>query len=190
MAEVSILREKIRAVLPDVRELRHQLHQIPEIALNEYKTSAEIRKYLEKLGLPILPTTLGTDVTAVLKGGLPGPTILLRADIDALPIVENTGASYSSRHPGFAHSCGHDGHTAILLGAATVLSELRDQVPGTVKFLFQLPGAGAGGDRGLRPPRLARGAGRGGRVLHRPHHGRNQRLRDNPYRSRRPWCNA
>ena len=137
MAEVSILREKIRAVLPDVRELRHQLHQIPEIALKEYKTSAKIREYLEGLGLPLLPTTLGTDVTAVLKGGLPGPTILLRADIDALPIVENTGASYSSRHPGFAHSCGHDGHTAILLGAATVLSKLRDQVPGTVKFLFQ-----------------------------------------------------
>ena len=69
MAEASVLGEKIRAVLPDVRELRHQLHQIPEIAFKEYKTSARIREYLEGLGLPLLPTTLGTDVTAVLKGG-------------------------------------------------------------------------------------------------------------------------
>ncbi|MBO7094415.1 MAG: amidohydrolase, partial [Spirochaetia bacterium] len=68
MAEVSILREKIRAVLPDIRELRHRLHQIPEVALNEYKTSAEIRAYLEQLGLPVQKATLGTDVTAVLEG--------------------------------------------------------------------------------------------------------------------------
>ncbi|MBR4796818.1 MAG: amidohydrolase, partial [Spirochaetia bacterium] len=71
MAEASVLDEKIRAVLPDVRELRHQLHQIPEIAFKEYKTSARIREYLEGLGLPLLPTALGTDVTAVLKGGRP-----------------------------------------------------------------------------------------------------------------------
>ena len=137
MAEVNVLIEKIRAVLPEIVELRHQLHQIPEIALKEYKTSAKIREYLEKLGLPILPPTLGTDVTAVLKGDLPGSTILLRADMDALPIAENTGASYASRHPGYAHSCGHDGHMAVLLGTATVLAQMRSQVRGTVQFLFQ-----------------------------------------------------
>ena len=137
MAEASVLDEKIRAVLPDVRELRHQLHQIPEIAFKEYKTSARIREYLEGLGLPLLPTTLGTDVTAVLKGGRPGPTVLLRSDIDALPIEEATGAKYASRHPGYAHSCGHDGHMAMLLGTATVLAQLKAQVPGTVQFLFQ-----------------------------------------------------
>ena len=137
MAEASVLGEKIRAVLPDVRELRHQLHQIPEIAFKEYKTSARIREYLENLGLPILPTTLGTDVTAVLKGGRPGPTVLLRSDIDALPIEEATGVPYASRHPGYAHSCGHDGHMAVLLGTATVLAQMQAQVPGTVQFLFQ-----------------------------------------------------
>ena len=137
MAEVSVLKEKIRAVLPDIRELRHQLHQIPEIALQEYKTSAKIRGYLEQLGLPVLSATLGTDVTAVLEGANPGPTVLLRADMDALPIMENTGVPYASRHPGFAHSCGHDGHMAVLLGTAAVLSKMKDQVPGTVKFLFQ-----------------------------------------------------
>ena len=137
MAEVSILREKIRAVLPDIRELRHKLHQIPEVALNEYKTSAEIRAYLEQLGLPVQKATLGTDVTAVLEGNQPGPVVLLRADMDALPIEENTGAPYASRHPGFAHSCGHDGHMAVLMGTAAVLSQMKDQIKGTVKFLFQ-----------------------------------------------------
>ena len=137
MAEVSVLKEKIRAVLPDIRELKHQLHQIPEIAFKEYKTSAKIREYLENLGLPILPTTLGTDVTAVLKGGRPGPTVLLRSDIDALPIEEGTGLPYASMHPGFSHSCGHDGHIVSVLGAAAVLSQMKDQICGTVKFLFQ-----------------------------------------------------
>ena len=72
MAEVSVLKEKIRTVLPDIRELKHQLHQIPEIAFKEYKTSAKIREYLEQLGLQLLPTTLGTDVTALLVGENPG----------------------------------------------------------------------------------------------------------------------
>ncbi len=137
MAEVNVLKEDIRAVLPDIRELRHQLHQIPEIALKEYKTSAKIRTYLEQLGLTLLPSVLGTDVTAILKGGKPGPTVLLRADMDALPVEETTGVPYSSKHSGFAHSCGHDGHMAILLGTAEVLSRMRDQIAGTVKFLFQ-----------------------------------------------------
>ena len=137
MAEVSVLREKIRAVLPDIRSLKHQLHQIPEIAFKEYKTSAKIREYLEKLGLPILPTTLGTDVTALLVGEQPGPTVLVRSDIDALPIEEGTGLPYASTNPGFSHACGHDGHMATVLGAATVLSQMRDQIKGTVRFLFQ-----------------------------------------------------
>ena len=137
MAEVSVLREKIRAVLPDIRSLKHQLHQIPEIAFKEYKTSAKIREYLEKLGLPILPTTLGTDVTALLVGEQPGPTVLVRSDIDALPIEEGTGLPYASTHPGFSHACGHDGHMATVLGVATVLSQMRDQIKGTVRFLFQ-----------------------------------------------------
>ena len=137
MAEVSVLREKIRTVLPDIRELKHQLHQIPEIAFKEYKTSAKIREYLEQLGLQLLPATLGTDVTALLVGGKPGPVILVRSDIDALPIEEGTGLPYASVHPGFSHACGHDGHMAAVLGAAAVLSQMKDQIKGTVKFLFQ-----------------------------------------------------
>ena len=137
MDNLSLLLEKIHAVLPDIIDLRHQLHQIPEIGLKEYKTSARIRKYLEELGLPILPPVLDTDVTAILKGDRSGPTILLRADIDALPIEEATGVPYSSTHPSIAHSCGHDGHMAILLGTAKVLTQMREQIAGTVKFLFQ-----------------------------------------------------
>jgi amidohydrolase len=137
MAEVNVLREKIRAVLPDIRELKHQLHQIPEIAFKEYKTSAKIREYLEQLGLQLLPTTLGTDVTALLVGENPGPVVLVRSDIDALPIEEGTGLPYASVHPGFSHACGHDGHMATVLGVAAVLSKMKDQIKGTVKFLFQ-----------------------------------------------------
>ena len=137
MAEVSVLKEKIRSVLPEILEIRHQLHQIPEIAFKEYKTSAKIREYLEKLGLQLLPTTLGTDVTALLVGEKPGPVILVRSDIDALPIEEGTGLPYASVHPGFSHACGHDGHMATVLGVATVLSRMKDQIKGTVKFLFQ-----------------------------------------------------
>ena len=137
MAEVSVLKEKIRTVLPDIRELKHQLHQIPEIAFKEYKTSAKIREYLEQLGLQFLPTTLGTDVTALLVGENPGPVILVRSDIDALPIEEGTGLPYASVHPGFSHACGHDGHMAAVLGAAAVLSKMKEQIKGTVKFLFQ-----------------------------------------------------
>ena len=137
MAEMNVLIEKIRTVLPDIVELRHQLHQIPEIAFKEYKTSAKIRTYLEHLGLDLEPSTLGTDVTAILKGDKPGPVVLLRAEMDGLHIEESSGADYASVHPGFAHACGHDGHMAVVLGAATVLSQMREFIAGTVKFLFQ-----------------------------------------------------
>ncbi|MBR3671808.1 MAG: amidohydrolase [Spirochaetia bacterium] len=137
MAEVSVLKEKIRTVLPDIVELRHHLHQIPEIAFKEYKTSAKIREYLSRLGLATEPSTLETDVTAVIKGDKPGPVILLRAEMDGLHIEESSGVEYTSVHPGYAHACGHDGHMAVVLGAATVLSRMRKNIAGTVKFLFQ-----------------------------------------------------
>lgn len=137
MAEMNVLIEKIRAVLPEIVELRHQLHQIPEIAFKEYKTSAKIRTYLEHLGLDLEPATLGTDVTAILRGGKPGPVTLLRAEMDGLAIEEASGVPYASVHQGFAHACGHDGHMAVVLGTATVLSKMREKIAGTVKFLFQ-----------------------------------------------------
>jgi len=126
----------VDSILPEIVRLRHELHRIPEIAFKEFKTSAKIRDYLEGLGLTVEKPFLVTDVTAVLHGAKPGKTILLRADIDALPIEEDTDVSYRSEHFGFAHSCGHDGHIAILLGAAKILSQHLNQISGCVKFLF------------------------------------------------------
>ena len=137
MTDMNILKGLVHTIIPEIVEIRHQLHQIPEIAFKEYKTSAKIREILEPLGMEFLPSIFETDVTAVLDSGKPGKTILLRSDIDALPIEEACSVLYRSLHPGFAHSCGHDGHMAILLGTAMVLSKMKEQINGKVRFLFQ-----------------------------------------------------
>ena len=128
---------KIGKILPEIRTVRHDLHRIPEIAGKEYKTSALIRERLSKLGLDVKPPFLETDVIAFLN---PEKTknLTLRADIDALPIEEiDENLPYRSTHPGMMHACGHDGHTAMLLGAAEILAEIRESVPCSVRFLFQ-----------------------------------------------------
>lgn len=132
------IKELIKSILPEVTELRHTLHSIPEIGFSEFKTSEFIRSYLAGIGVETAEPFLGTEVTAFIKGnGENLKTILLRADMDALPITEDTGLPYSSGHPGFAHSCGHDGHVAVLLGTAAVLSRLREKLNCNVQFLFQ-----------------------------------------------------
>ncbi|MGE4563235.1 MAG: M20 family metallopeptidase [Victivallaceae bacterium] len=131
------LLNKIDAMLPDIRELRHTLHRIPEIAAAEFKTAAFLREKLRPYQLEFREPLLGTDVVADLDTGRPGKTILLRADIDALPLDESTGAPYASEHPGMAHACGHDGHMAMLLGAVRLLDGIRDQLNGRIRFVFQ-----------------------------------------------------
>ena len=128
---------EITALLPELIRLRHEFHQIPEIAGKEVKTAAKIRQELAKLPLEIREPLIGTDVVAVLDTGRPGRNILLRADMDALPIAEETGKEYASTHPGMMHACGHDGHITMLLGAAKYLCSIREQLSGTVKFVFQ-----------------------------------------------------
>ena len=128
---------RIAAILPELVELRHAFHRIPEIAGKEIETSAKIRAELAKLPLEVRPPLLETDVVALLDTGRPGPNILLRADMDALPIIEETGLAYASTHPGMMHACGHDGHMTMLLGAAKVLCAMKEELPGTVKFVFQ-----------------------------------------------------
>ncbi|MBR2633818.1 MAG: amidohydrolase, partial [Lentisphaeria bacterium] len=101
----------IKEITPEIILLRHKLHSIPEIAGKEFKTCAEIRKFLS--GVPHLETAspfLETDTVSMLYGRTPGKNVTLRADIDALELAEQSGAEYSSEHPGFAHSCGHDAH--------------------------------------------------------------------------------
>jgi amidohydrolase len=124
--------------LEDLVELRHRLHRWPELALEEERTAETVAGILEKLpGVSVRTGVAGTGVVAVLEGAEPGPCVALRADMDALPIQEVTGLPWASERPGVMHACGHDGHTTCLVGAAQVLSEVRGELRGSVKFIFQ-----------------------------------------------------
>lgn len=128
-------------------EYFQHLHAHPELSFAEYETSAYIKERLTAMEIGLLDGISGTSVVGILHGDVPGPTIAFRADIDALPIQEETGLSYQSVNNGVMHACGHDGHTATLLTLAKVLSEHRELVKGSVKFIFQsaeekLPGGG------------------------------------------------
>ncbi|MFL1427620.1 MULTISPECIES: M20 metallopeptidase family protein [unclassified Nocardiopsis] len=129
--------ERAEKYREDLVELRRALHREPEIGLALPLTRAKVLAALE--GLP-LEVTVGRElgsVTAVLRGGLPGGAVLLRGDMDALPVQEDTGLEYASRFPGVMHGCGHDLHVAGLVGAAQLLCEVRDELPGDVVFMFQ-----------------------------------------------------
>lgn len=117
-------------------EIRRYLHAHPEVSFKEFETSKLVQKELTKLGIPFT-VIQDTGIIATLEGAKPGKTIALRADMDALSIRELTNCSYKSQIDGIMHACGHDGHTAALLGAACILSDLRDQLSGTVKFCFE-----------------------------------------------------
>ncbi len=117
--------------------LGQALHKNPELAGDEFNTSKLIRNNLKNCNLTLHEPFLGTDVTATLKGGKKGRNIVLRADMDALPLLEENEISYKSKISGKMHACGHDGHVAILLGAAQVLNELRGELQGNVRFVFQ-----------------------------------------------------
>jgi amidohydrolase len=125
--------------------LRRDLHAYPELGFEEVRTAGIVARELDNLGLEIHSGIAGTGVIANIKGIKPGPTILIRADMDALPILEETGASYSSRNPGRMHACGHDGHTAILITVAKLLHAHRNQLTGMVKLMFQPAEEGLGG---------------------------------------------
>ncbi len=116
---------------------RHKLHRIPELAGNEYKTSALIREQLATLPLTVQRPFLETDVVALLNPESDGPNVTLRADIDALPITEEVTSDHASTHPGMMHACGHDGHIAMLYGAIRILCELHKELRGSVRFVFQ-----------------------------------------------------
>ncbi|MGL5437226.1 MAG: M20 metallopeptidase family protein [Lachnospiraceae bacterium] len=118
-------------------QVRRDIHQSPELGHEEYETCAYIQKQLAGLGLEVQGNVAGTGVVALLKGSQEGRTVMLRADIDALPIEEKTGLPFSSLHKGKMHACGHDAHTAILIGAAKLLVNLREHLKGNVKFVFQ-----------------------------------------------------
>src|SRR5207302_7480768 len=117
--------------------VRRHLHARPEIGFEEHETSRLIRDKLAGAGVEVGNCPTETGAIGVLRGGRPGRTVLLRADIDALPIVEESGVDFASRVEGKMHACGHDGHTAILLGVARALAAQAEDLSGSYVFLFQ-----------------------------------------------------
>jgi amidohydrolase len=124
---------------------RRDLHRIPEPAYTEKKTSTYVAGYLENEGLDLRTGIAQYGVVGVMDTGKTGKTLLIRADMDALPITEDTGLEFASTHEGAMHACGHDGHMSMVLGAATVLNKIKDSLKGTIKFLFQPAEEGPGG---------------------------------------------
>lgn len=116
---------------------RHYLHQHAELSLQETETTAYLAGQLQALGIPVQTFPDYPGCIATIQGGQPGKTVMLRADIDALPIQENSGVEFESQNPGVMHACGHDCHASMLLGAAQMLWESREELKGTVKLLFQ-----------------------------------------------------
>ena len=135
-----------RRIAPELISLREELHRRPELGNREFATAERIEAYLADLGVET-ERVLGTSVIGRLRGGRPGPTAALRADMDALPLTEATGAPFSSENPGVMHACGHDIHMTAALGAAKLLAARRDELRGEVVFLFQPDEEGSGGAR-------------------------------------------
>lgn len=125
------------SIKDDLVGTRKALHRIPEVGFQETKTASYVADYLENLGLDVARGVAGTGVVALLRGEQAGPTLALRACLDALAMTECSGVDYASEHPGVFHGCGHDGNMTFVLGAATVLSKHRDRLHGNVKFIFQ-----------------------------------------------------
>ncbi len=129
--------EHAAALGPDLIAIRRDLHAHPELAFNETRTSGVVAAELTRLGIPYRTGVGKTGVVGTIEGGLPGPTLAIRADMDALPIAEQTGLPFASTTPGLMHACGHDIHTTTLVGVAEVLARLAPQLRGTVKLIFQ-----------------------------------------------------
>lgn len=130
------IKELANQVQPEVVAFRRDLHRHPEESFKEFETTNKIAAKLDGLGIPYRRLE-PTGLLAELKGAKPGRTIVLRADIDALSVEEKSGVDFASENPGVMHACGHDTHAAMLLGAAMVLNQVKDELCGTVKLLFQ-----------------------------------------------------
>ncbi|MGH7468588.1 MAG: amidohydrolase [Longimicrobiales bacterium] len=136
---------RIQQVLPKVVQWRRDIHQHPELSNREVRTGKLVAEHLKALGLEVKENVARTGVVAVLRGGRPGPVVALRADMDALPVTEmvdlpfksNVKSTYNGQEVGVMHACGHDSHVAMLMGVAEVLTGMKAQIPGTIKFVFQ-----------------------------------------------------
>ena len=147
MNTVQIL-QSARELQPWLIAIRRQLHRTPELGYQEHQTSALIRQHLQHLGIDFDYPIATTGIVARIGRGQ-GPCVALRADMDALPIHEEADVDFRSEVPGKMHACGHDCHTAMLLGAARLLTQIKDQIPGTVKLLFQPAEEGGAGGKAM-----------------------------------------
>ncbi|MEM9909318.1 MAG: amidohydrolase [Pseudomonadota bacterium] len=130
------IKTRVRELEDELIALRRDFHCHPELGMEEYRTAGIVEAYLNDLGIQT-SRMCGTGVIGLLKGGQPGKTLMMRADMDALPILEATGLDFASEVPGVMHACGHDGHTSMMMIVAKMLAEHRDQLKGDVKFVFQ-----------------------------------------------------
>ena len=145
--EYAMIDQKISELKDEMVRLRRDFHQHPELGFQEKRTAGIIADYLLGLGMEVFKGIGKTGVVGVLNGNSPGKTVMLRSDMDALPIQEINDVEYRSKNDGVMHACGHDGHMAILLTAARVLSGMRDKLHGRVKFVFQPAEESLGGAR-------------------------------------------
>jgi len=145
----NAVKEKIAEMKDWLVETRRTIHMNPELGFEEVETSRLIAGYLDKFGLQVKTGMAKTGVIGLLKGGKPGKTVAIRADMDALPMEEANQVPYRSKVKGKMHACGHDGHVTILLGVARLFSSLADQVQGNIKWVFQPAEEGGGGGRVL-----------------------------------------
>lgn len=148
-APPALMRE-VDEIMPGVVADRRHLHQHPELGFQEFETATFIAERLRALGLDEVKTEVGrTGVVGILRGGKPGKVVALRADMDALPIDEENDVEYKSLNRGTMHACGHDAHVSMMLGAARVLASRREEIPGTIKFIFQPGEEGLGGAKAM-----------------------------------------
>ena len=152
MVTISTLQQEANELAAQLVAWRRDLHMHPELGFQEVRTAGVVARHLQELGLEVTTGVGKTGVVALVEAdslAADAPTVLLRFDMDALPIVEESGAPYASQNPGVMHACGHDGHTAIGMGVATLLSRHRNQLPGRVKLVFQPAEEGLGGARAM-----------------------------------------
>lgn len=138
--------KQAQELFPYTQAMRRDFHMHPELGFREVRTGGIVAKELESLGIEVTKGVGKTGVVGFLEGAKPGPTILLRFDMDALPISEDTGAEYTSKNAGVMHACGHDGHTAIGLTVAKILNERKNELAGNIKFCFQPSEEGTNGE--------------------------------------------
>ncbi|HSU06943.1 MAG TPA: M20 family metallopeptidase [Acetobacteraceae bacterium] len=145
----TAIRDATQRIEPALIEIRRDIHAHPELGFEEVRTSGVVTGELTRLGIAHRTGIGKTGVVGLIEGGRPGPVLAIRADMDALPIQENTGLPFASTVPGLMHACGHDIHTTTLLGVAAVLKDLAPQLAGSVKLVFQPAEEGVGGMRAM-----------------------------------------